>query len=84
MMDVIDKSHWNDSRQLIDLMATYKKAEDIIQIGAYKTGTDPKIDNAIRAWDSIQSYLKQEMNEQVDLGSSIKTLSGLLQAQQVV
>lgn len=84
MMDVIDKSHWSNSRQLIDLLSTYKRSEDLIQIGAYKTGSDAKIDKAIRAWDSIQSYLQQEMDEQVNLQSSIETLSGLIQAKNTV
>src|SRR5438105_3752196 len=49
----------NAAYEIRDLMATYKKSEDLINIGAYKRGSNPRIDTAIDRTDPINSFLKQ-------------------------
>jgi flagellum-specific ATP synthase len=44
-------------------MAVYKQAEDIINIGAYAKGSNPKIDQAIGVYDRIVSFLRQKIDE---------------------
>jgi flagellum-specific ATP synthase len=48
---------------LRDLMATYKKSEDLINIGAYKRGSNPRIDRALDKADAINTFLRQRPEE---------------------
>ena len=46
-----------------ELLATYREAEDLVNIGAYVKGSNPKIDEAIRKHPNLESFLIQDMNE---------------------
>ncbi len=74
MIDLVDPEHLELARSFSDLMATYKKVEDLINIGAYKPGSNPKVDQAIARWDRIQGYLRQKMNEKVNFQESLQAL----------
>jgi flagellum-specific ATP synthase len=49
------------------MMAVYKEAEDLINIGAYKTGSNPKIDQAIKMEGAIEHLLRQDVLEHATL-----------------
>jgi flagellum-specific ATP synthase len=66
------------SRQLMELMAAYQKAEDLINIGAYVEGSNPKIDRARRLQDRINAFLTQGQHEKVDLTASRQQLLELI------
>lgn len=78
MPDIIDEKHKEYSSRFIDILATYKKYEDMIIIGAYKNGTNPKVDFAIKMIDNLKSYLRQGMNEKRDFIDSLQGLYFLL------
>jgi len=61
--DVIDPKHRKMVTDLIDIYATYSDAEDLINIGAYVRGSNPKIDRALNRIDYINAFLRQDMNE---------------------
>ena len=63
MPNVTDDEHRDCASKLKDLVATYREAEDLINIGAYKEGSNPKIDTAIRLNDDIITFLKQRTHE---------------------
>jgi flagellum-specific ATP synthase len=65
-------------RQLMELMAAYQKAEDLINIGAYVEGSNPKIDRARRLQDRINAFLSQEQHQKVDLDASRRQLLDLM------
>jgi flagellum-specific ATP synthase len=48
-----------------DLMALYRRNQDLIQIGAYTMGTNPSLDAAIRAREPIQQFLRQQVEQGV-------------------
>ena len=58
------------------MTALYEHNRDLITIGAYQRGSDPRIDAAIAHWPQIESYLRQDMNERVSLASSIAQIGG--------
>jgi flagellum-specific ATP synthase len=62
--DVTDAAHAASRRQLIKLLAAYKNAEDLIQIGAYAKGSSPVVDTAIRYQEQITALLQQGSREQ--------------------
>jgi len=46
-----------------EILATYREAEDLINIGAYVTGSNPKIDEAVKKNPNLESFLIQDLNE---------------------
>ena len=59
------------------MLATYKKAYDLISIGAYKEGSDPKVDHAIKVIDRVNGFLRQDIGERVDYDNCLQGLFGL-------
>jgi flagellum-specific ATP synthase len=78
MVDVVDDKHRQNANRLKEILATYRKAEDLINIGAYVSGSNPKIDYAIQMIDKINAYLKQEIDETVFFEESVAQLDALL------
>jgi flagellum-specific ATP synthase len=62
-----------------DLMATWRENEELIRLGAYRKGTDPKVDRAIRAWPAITEYLRQGVDESVGYSDVLQGLVALAQ-----
>lgn len=67
MRNVISEEHYRQSHFIREMMAVYKEAEDLINIGAYKTGSNPKIDQAIKMEGAIEHLLRQDVLEHATL-----------------
>lgn len=63
MIDIASKDHIEASKKLRSLMAVYYEAKDLIDVGAYKNGSNPQIDNAIKMIGPINDFLKQGIDE---------------------
>ncbi len=74
MNDIITKEHKNAVAKAIELLATYRNAEDLISVGAYQRGTNPKIDRAIANYDVLMSFLKQDIDETHSYEETIRRL----------
>ncbi|MBQ1547393.1 MAG: flagellar protein export ATPase FliI [Lachnospiraceae bacterium] len=61
MSAVADKYHKNSAGQLKNVMATYQESEDLINIGAYKKGSNKNIDFAISKYDDVINFIKQDV-----------------------
>ena len=59
------------------LMATYAEAEDLINVGAYAQGSNPRIDEAILKHDAIESFLMQQGEERGEIEETVSRLIGL-------
>jgi flagellum-specific ATP synthase len=79
MDDVVAVDQKRDAGRLKEILATYRKAEDLINIGAYVSGSNPKIDTAIKMIDRINGYLRQAVDERVTMGESIAQLNALFE-----
>jgi flagellum-specific ATP synthase len=77
MEDIVDGEHNRHAARVKELLAVYRKSEDLINIGAYAAGSNPRIDNAISMIDSISAYLKQGIGETALLDESIQALKAL-------
>ena len=80
MIDVVTKEHQEFSMKFKDFLATYKSAEDLINIGAYTKGSNPKIDMAIQKYDQMIPYLRQGMFENFDWRASLDELKRIMEA----
>lgn len=79
MEDITDLEHKIHAGRVKEVLATYRKAEDLINIGAYAAGSNPKIDHAIKMIDPINRFLRQDINEKTSFEASIHTLKTLMQ-----
>ena len=79
MRDIISPEHLKLNGRVREIMATYKEAEDLINIGAYAAGSNGKIDYAISQIDAITEFLQQGMNTAVSLEETLASLTTLLQ-----
>ncbi len=79
MRDIVSPEHMQLNGRIREIMATYKEAEDLINIGAYVEGSNGKIDYAIAQIEAIIEFLRQEMDESVDLDATVEQLAALVQ-----
>ncbi len=79
MNQLVDEQTKKAAFEIRDLMATYRKSEDIINIGAYKRGSNARIDTSIDRVDIIHSFLKQPAEEPSELSVTQQRLIELAQ-----
>jgi flagellum-specific ATP synthase len=60
-----------------ELLAVYEEAQDLINIGAYKPGSNPKVDWALKHMNSVDAFLKQAIGENFKFEETVKQLLGL-------
>lgn len=82
MPDVTPEQHRDMAGRIRDLLATYRSAEDLINIGAYVDGSNPKIDHAKANIDLVNGFLKQGVDEPSDLGGAVARMNEILGDQQ--
>ena len=80
MIDVIPKEHYDLSMKMKDFLATYNEAKDLINIGAYTKGSNPKWDIAINKIDRINAYLQQGIMETVTMGECLNALKEIVES----
>jgi flagellum-specific ATP synthase len=74
MHDIAAGEHLALARRLRQTSALYEHNRDLIAIGAYQRGSDPRIDAAIAHWPQIETYLRQDMHERVGFADSVAQL----------
>ena len=68
--EVIDPEHKLAARKFRDVMATYDEARDLIRIGMYPRGMDPKTDAAVELMGEVEKFLKQDVGERSGFDST--------------
>ncbi len=77
MSQIATREHKQMAGKLKNVLATYNEAEDLINIGAYKSGSNPNIDYAIAKIDAVNDFLCQATDEKFDFETSIDMLGHL-------
>jgi flagellum-specific ATP synthase len=78
MPDIVDEAHMEKASAVRNIMSDYEEARDLINIGAYKKGSNKKIDLAISRIDGINKFLKQGMREEINHEESMKAFMNLV------
>ena len=78
MNEIVSKEHRQLASRLRDIMAVYEKNSDLVSIGAYKSGTNPKLDYALTKIDAINQFLTQDINESFTYEQSLEQLRRIL------
>ncbi len=74
MRDIVPPRHQELAGRLREILATYREAEDLINIGAYAAGSNPRIDRAIGKIEAVNRFLRQLMSEAFDLETTLADL----------
>ena len=77
MSSIVDSQHKKAAGQLKNVLATYAEAEDLVNIGAYKAGSNPSIDYALSKIDAVNEFLQQDVYEKLSFEESIQRLEEL-------
>jgi flagellum-specific ATP synthase len=78
MHEIVAPAHFASARQFRQVLSTYQQHRDLVAIGAYQRGSDPRVDQAIALWPSMQQFLQQDVRERVDLAASLTALDGII------
>ncbi len=66
-----------DAQKIREAMATFQRSEDLINLGAYAGGSNPKLDSAIRARPQLIDFLKQDSDKTADFGDTLSRMREL-------
>jgi flagellum-specific ATP synthase len=58
--------------------SAYSQQRDLITIGAYQKGSDPRVDEAIALWPALSAFLQQEVSQAIDLDTAVHALARVL------
>jgi len=79
MPDLVPGPYTEKAGKIRELISTYQKAEDMINIGAYVKGSNPKIDMALKKIDAINGFLKQRLEERVSAENAMSKVIEITQ-----
>jgi ATP synthase in type III secretion protein N len=77
MSGIVSKEHKKAAGKLRETLATYEKQRDLILLGAYQYGTDPRTDYAIDKYDAIIDFLKQDTHSNSAFEETVQQLIAL-------
>jgi flagellum-specific ATP synthase len=80
MVDIIGLEHREAAGRLKETLSIYNDAKDLIDLGAYTSGSNPSIDYAIEHINAINDYLRQQIEEGAEFGNTVSKLMELLPA----
>lgn len=79
MNEIVSPGHMQQARRLKQLYSTYEQNRDLISVGAYSKGSNPRIDEAIAYYPRIMDFLSQHIGEAVQFEQSLAGLAALFQ-----
>jgi flagellum-specific ATP synthase len=74
MPGIVSREHLEAASEIRDLLAVYDEARDLINIGAYKAGSNPRIDRAIARNEEINRFLRQGVDEKGSYENTVNEL----------
>jgi len=77
MSSIVTREHLQAAGRVRDLLATYAESEDLINIGAYKTGANRRVDWALEHLDSVRAFLTQRVEESFSYEDTVKQVVAL-------
>ncbi len=80
MSDIVPQKVLDVAAEARDILATYREAEDLITIGAYKAGQNKRVDRAVGLIDSLNGFLRQRSSEKVTVSESWEIVEKITRA----
>jgi len=80
MPDIVSKEHLQEFGMIKNMIAVYREAEDLINIGAYREGANTEIDKSVQLHNPIQSFLKQDMMDNFSFEETLEIMKGICES----
>ncbi|MBM3395716.1 MAG: flagellum-specific ATP synthase FliI, partial [Betaproteobacteria bacterium] len=78
LTELVDGQHLEQIRQFRQLYTSYRRARDLIMVGAYARGSDPLVDRAMVLYPKMMEFLRQDLNTKLRFEQSTSSLSALM------
>ena len=78
MTEIVSPEHRQLASRLRDILSIYEKNSDLVSIGAYKAGSNRKLDFALTKIDEVNRFLMQDVNEAFSYEQTLKRLGEIL------
>ncbi|MBI5494584.1 MAG: FliI/YscN family ATPase [Deltaproteobacteria bacterium] len=78
MPDVVSGEHLDLARRVRDILATYKDSADLVEVGAYQRGSNPRLDFALSVLDELNAFCRQASAEKTPLEEALARVRTLL------
>lgn len=78
LVDLVPKNERELAHKAVQILSTYEKSKQMVEIGAYRAGTNPDLDRAISLMPQLDNFLKQSMDLAVDRAQAIRSLESTL------
>ncbi len=78
MVELVPQEHQQVASRMRDILSVYNKNADLVSIGAYKAGSNPKLDFALSKIDEINGFLKQDVDEAFTYEQSLAEMEKIL------
>ena len=83
MNDIVDPAHRELARQARDVLSAYREAADLVEVGAYAAGSNPRVDRALRHVQAVRAFLRQGPDERCSLAETLAALRDALGVREV-
>ncbi len=80
MSDVVPRKELEVATTARDVLAAYREAQDLVEVGAYVSGTNPRVDRALRVIQPLRAFLQQSPDVKVERDTTLTQLAKLLEA----
>jgi flagellar biosynthesis/type III secretory pathway ATPase len=74
---MVGRTHEEAENRVREWLATIRGSEDLVNVGAYVPGANPRIDAALAKREALESFLRQPADDLVTFGAAVDALSGL-------
>ncbi|MDI3530362.1 MAG: flagellum-specific synthase [Candidatus Atribacteria bacterium] len=81
MPDITSKEQQRAAQKVREILATYREAEDLINIGAYQRGSNPRIDYALEKIEAVKAFLRQDVEEAFTYDMTLQLLFNLFEVE---
>ncbi|OZA53446.1 MAG: flagellum-specific ATP synthase FliI [Acidovorax sp. 17-64-282] len=78
MHNVVSREHFDLARRFRAVYSRYQKSRDLVQVGAYMSGSDPALDEAIRLQPQMAAFLQQDMFDAAAMEQSLHAMAAVL------
>jgi flagellum-specific ATP synthase len=78
MNDIVPPAHRDLAREAREVLSAYREAADLVEVGAYSAGSNPRVDRALACIEPLRKLLRQEPDERTPLPETLERLRRLL------
>jgi len=80
MTDVVSPEHRQLATEVRDVLSSYRESADLIEVGAYVAGSNPRVDRALRSVHKVNALFRQSPNQKFSLGDTLEGLKRALES----